>query len=64
MKRRSQKHRALTPSALISNEVSNGCFFSLPQIAGDNEALPSNKTVLGRKGFIDSYPSLEPCGAA
>ena len=34
--RRSQKHRALTPSAFMANEVSNGCFFSLPHIAGEN----------------------------
>ena len=37
VKRRSQKHRALTPSAFMANEVSNGCFFSLPQLAGGNE---------------------------
>jgi len=54
VKRRSQKHRALTPSALISNEVSNGCFFSLPQIAGDNEEPFRPTTGCGEKRHSDT----------
>jgi hypothetical protein len=37
-------------------EVSKGCFFSLSQIAGENEALPSNNRFLDGRGFIIPNP--------